>query len=463
MADSIDNLLIVDTETDGIDEAQDHVIEIGVVLWSVSSGVVLSAWSDLVVHDSNAAESVNEIPVEALAKGLDYDSALAILRGYVARADVIVAHNGEFDRRFLPELGKEWLCTMEDVQWPKQSKTGDLIRTAILNGVAVTDAHRALGDCQLIARTFERVREKYGVERVREMIALAMRPKGLFRAVVPFTRKDEAKEAHFRWKNENGRKGWFRRMAREDISKLTFDVIEVVDPTVARKTVMGEPAPVLPISRASKARTDVPKPKPRAPFAAPKVDEVADSDLSTEQELSHPVYFPGFLHESVGYVAPPIHAWIKGGILKLPWGVQAVLLELIQVTMAREGQKPAVPYQKGARIFFQLSSVLQSDSALCRTLNEQGKAFEVLIEPVMGRTSKDEPIWRYTTFAILSSTAISVPKSKPQATAALVESAETRAAKAELKGKLSEHPLVKEAQEILHATIVDVVLPPKDL
>lgn len=135
-----------------------------------------------------------------------------------------VAHNAEFDSkkmvgdtRFLPLASLPWVCTMSDFKWPLATKEqGSLINLALDHGIGVASAHRALTDCRLIAALFDRMAD------LPAMFDVAMRPKALFQALVPFERKDEAKAAGFKWNGSD--KTWTRQMAIEDAAALSFPV-----------------------------------------------------------------------------------------------------------------------------------------------------------------------------------------------------------------------------------------------
>ena len=60
----IGKILILDTETTGLDENKDEVIEIGCILFDVSFKCVLSQVSFLFPVNNNEAEHVNGISVE---------------------------------------------------------------------------------------------------------------------------------------------------------------------------------------------------------------------------------------------------------------------------------------------------------------------------------------------------------------------------------------------------------------
>lgn len=229
---NIESILILDTETDGVDSTKNVVVEIGAVWWHVDIGCTLGCWSELVIRESNAAQDSNGIPPEALRYGLPWEHAMEGLKSRVARADVIMAHNESFDRGFVGGLGKLWICSMDHFPWPSANPGQALIKVAVAHGVAVTHAHRALTDCLLIARTLERVHEREGAAGIRERLRLAMRPRGRFVAQVPYGRRQLAKDAKFRWNGEmKSRCGlensWWKDVPEEEISKLPFPVRRV--------------------------------------------------------------------------------------------------------------------------------------------------------------------------------------------------------------------------------------------
>ena len=229
----MDTLLLLDTETTGLDARTATVVEIGAVLWSIEHGCILATWSDLVTQSSNDAESINRIPSASLAAGITRDQALGRLAAMVLRADAIVAHRAEFDSSFLPEVTQRpWVCSKFDIEWPL-SKIGDpLVRVALAHGVPVTVAHRALTDCLLLARTFEAVHAAGGASKVRELLTRAMRPKTLVQAMVSYDDREQAKAAGFAW--EPSTKRWTRRIAIEDVPALPFRTREIVEAGAAR-------------------------------------------------------------------------------------------------------------------------------------------------------------------------------------------------------------------------------------
>jgi DNA polymerase-3 subunit epsilon len=222
----INNALILDVESTGLSPATDRVIEVGAILYSLQHATVLAALSSLVQSDSNAAEAINRIPASALIAAPDAKRAWLPVLALADKADILVAHSAEFDRSFSPpELqSRAWVCSKNDIAWPKQTRPGpSLVALALEHDLGVAVAHRALADCDLIARLFTRSRE-LGAD-LQAMLERAMRPKAEFVALVSFEEKDKAKLAGFAWQAET--KTWRRRMAREDAAQLGFKVREV--------------------------------------------------------------------------------------------------------------------------------------------------------------------------------------------------------------------------------------------
>lgn len=224
---TINLIACVDTETQGLDPKEHRVIELGCVLYSVRHATIVESWATLIADDANQAEAINRIPTEALKDhGRARDNALTVLSKLVARSDVWVAHRAEFDAGFLPDLQRPMVCSKFDVEWPHSKLGASCVEMALAHGVPVVSAHRAMTDCMLIAKTLEAV-QKSGHD-MQAMFARAMRPRATFEIAdrsFDAARNAKAKEIGFRW--EDPPKRWVKRMAREDVAGLPFEVREV--------------------------------------------------------------------------------------------------------------------------------------------------------------------------------------------------------------------------------------------
>jgi len=223
-----DTLLIVDTETTGLDKKKDFCMEVGAILFHVQTRSVLAQQSFLLPVENNNAEKINRIPAlitrlpQPVKEGIQYFNAL------VACADAIVAHNASFDvqwfgRALLPKITKPWICSMEDISWPldKQLSRRPSVRDlALAYGVPVWTAHRALTDCIYLSEVFVRC------EKLEDLLLNGLEPRRLMRADVSYDQRHLAKEAGFRW-NEPIAGAWTRRLSEKEASRLTFPVVEV--------------------------------------------------------------------------------------------------------------------------------------------------------------------------------------------------------------------------------------------
>ena len=221
-------LLIIDTETTGLDPKENHCIEVGAILFEISNRIVLAQYSSLLPVSSNEAELINRIPAHTTKIKQPWQQSLVYLESLVDSADLIVAHNVEFDKQWfgknqLPSISKPWLCTMEDIRWPadRQLRIRPSVRDlALAYGVPVWSAHRALTDCIYISEVFMRC------ENLEELISHGLEPRKLMKAEVSYDQRHLAREAGFRWNNPvHG--AWTRRLSLREASSLAFSVVEV--------------------------------------------------------------------------------------------------------------------------------------------------------------------------------------------------------------------------------------------
>lgn len=215
-------ILILDTETTGLDPTKDHVIEVACILYDVEHATAIESFSSLIEHDGNPCENINRIPPAALRFAPDPVSVWLAVEMRAGEADAIVAHNAEFDRGFVsPKMRdhRPWICSKTDICWPKQThEAPSLVSLALEHDLGVAVAHRAMADCDLLARLFTRARE-LGAD-LDAMLVRGLRPKVLLQALVSFDDNHKAKAAGFQW--DAPTKRWLRRMVAEDATALPF-------------------------------------------------------------------------------------------------------------------------------------------------------------------------------------------------------------------------------------------------
>ena len=221
-------LLILDTETTGLDPQRDRCIELGAVLFDVPRRSVLSQVSLLLPCDHNAAQAVNGIDPALTQQPQPWQQGLQWFEALLASADVVVAHNAAFDRQWfgiapLPPIHKPWLCTMDDIRWPAERNlrsTPSVRDLALAYSVPVWAAHRALTDCIYLAQVFERCID------LEQLVAQGLEPRRLYRARLSYDERHKAREAGFRW-NEPVSGAWSRKLSEREVALLPFPVVAV--------------------------------------------------------------------------------------------------------------------------------------------------------------------------------------------------------------------------------------------
>lgn len=159
----ITNVLIIDTETTGLDPSKEKMIEIAAILFNVKTKTILQSFSSLLPCDVNNAFDINHIPAESTrAPMVMLGTFMATLLEMATAAQALVAHNARFDigflKRYMPSLlVRPVICTKSDFKWPMLLYRMRLQDICQASEVSYVNAHRALADCNLIAECFKKV------------------------------------------------------------------------------------------------------------------------------------------------------------------------------------------------------------------------------------------------------------------------------------------------------------------
>ena len=227
-------ILVQDTETTGVDRAKDYVTEFAAALYSTEHKSILWLGSTLLPAPADAIRSTTEItgigPEEvqlltAMDAGSDVvESTLSMVNRLAKIVRVQVAHNAEFDKPFVyrtyQALGLDlpqtpWVCTVEDIEFPRRSPSHKLAHMALDNGIIATGWHRAYNDVVLLCKMLGTVAD------LDAQIEIALGPRAKFIAIVPYEKRDLAKLAGFRW--DPDRKQWWKRLPLDTPTERTAD------------------------------------------------------------------------------------------------------------------------------------------------------------------------------------------------------------------------------------------------
>lgn len=202
-------IVILDTETTGLDPNKDRLIEVGMAKFDEENGCLIECCSFVVESPGNDAQRVNGIPpaILTLGRAMHLAQAVETVRRWADGTRAIVAHNAEFDKKWLPALGgPPWVCSLRDIDWP--NGTGSLEKLALAHGIGVLPGHRAIYDVLTLVRVFATVGGGTS------LIDRALRPRVLVQSNQSFGMNRIAQDAGFAWHAESKR--WLRRMAKDD-------------------------------------------------------------------------------------------------------------------------------------------------------------------------------------------------------------------------------------------------------
>lgn len=226
----IHSVICVDVETTGLNPSVDRIIEIGAILYSVKHATPIASFATLINGEGNAAEAINRIPGEALSNAPYAKHAWDRLGEMVDWAEsngpaAYMAHRASFDRGFLevaaPALAARlpWICSKFDCVWPSSKRGASCVEMALGHGVPVVSAHRALTDCELIAKTMSAVAKTHDLASI---LAKALEPKVKVVSLAPYEERETVKANGFTWNKD--RQEWWREMSIEDTAALPFQV-----------------------------------------------------------------------------------------------------------------------------------------------------------------------------------------------------------------------------------------------
>ena len=216
-------LLCIDTETTGLEPDTADVIEIACALYDTGTRSLLCAHSWLLPGPAVTPESVaaNGITEAMLDAAVPVGSPLGEALTLADLADVVVAHNAPFDRKFLAKLSprwdeRAWIDSERDLTFRHERGSKRLIHLAADNGVWMPGHHRALADVMMLLALLGRLDD------LEAQIRRALKPRVTVMAVVPFERKDEAKARGFGW-NATARR-WEKAIPEDELEALAAEM-----------------------------------------------------------------------------------------------------------------------------------------------------------------------------------------------------------------------------------------------
>jgi len=210
-------VLILDTETTGLDWRSENIIELAMLAVDVDMATGVPVGEVEVYEDFE--DPGRPIPPEITkltgittqdVKGQKLDETQ--IKNMVERADLIVAHNAGFDRPFVENRlevfeHKAWACSFQGINWKTQGLGSAKLEFLCSELGWFYDAHRAQVDCHALLRVLSSPLKNDNQESSMTGLLQLFKASENARTIVkafgsPFETKDKLKARGYRWDAE---------------------------------------------------------------------------------------------------------------------------------------------------------------------------------------------------------------------------------------------------------------------
>ena len=210
-------VIVLDTETTGLDSKSEKVIELAMLSVLVDSATGLPV-GPVTVYESfedpgrPIPPQITEITGidDSMVQGQRIDDAA--VNALVQAADLVVAHNAGFDRPFVEArfpvfAGKAWGCSFQGIDWKKEGSGSAKLEFLASERGWFYDAHRAQVDCHALLQVLSSPLADGQTGLSRLLVGAGQTRYKLRATGAPFESKDKLKARGYRWDGE-GRVWW---------------------------------------------------------------------------------------------------------------------------------------------------------------------------------------------------------------------------------------------------------------
>jgi len=209
----VGRVVILDTETTGLDNRLDKIIELALLVVEVdtASGAAVRVAEVYEAFDDPGRPippDVSELTgiTDEMVNGqkLDEPRVAELVRG----AQLVVAHNARFDRPFvearLPAFASlPWACSIADIDWAGEGWGSSRLEYLAMKHGWFYDGHRAAADCHALLAVINAPLPRSGTTGLARLLQAARATSfRVFADGAPFETKDLLKSRGYRWDPE---------------------------------------------------------------------------------------------------------------------------------------------------------------------------------------------------------------------------------------------------------------------
>ena len=213
--------LIVDVETTGLQPGQHKIIELAILPFHFSpEGTIFDVLSGYAgFEDPGEPIPADMVYLTGITDDQVQGQALdeAAVNTLVASSHLVIAHNAEFDRRFLERrfplfIDKAWACSLAQIPWSEEGLASRKLDYLLGQLGFFFDDHRALADCKAVLHMLSLDLPKSGRLILKTLLETARRPSiRVWALEASFDAKDLLKSRGYTWNpGDDGRpRAWF--------------------------------------------------------------------------------------------------------------------------------------------------------------------------------------------------------------------------------------------------------------
>jgi DNA polymerase-3 subunit epsilon len=209
----VGRVVILDTETTGLDSRADKIIELALLVVEVDTATgaavrVAEAYEAFEDPGIPIPPDVSELTgiTDDMVRARKFDETR--IAELTRNAQLVVAHNARFDRPFvearLPAFAKlPWACSIADIDWAAEGRGSSRLEYLAMKCGWFYDAHRAGMDCHALLSVLNKPMPVSGGTGFARLLEAARATSfRVFADGAPFAAKDQLKARGYRWDPE---------------------------------------------------------------------------------------------------------------------------------------------------------------------------------------------------------------------------------------------------------------------